>query len=196
MNARLIRLSWFWVGFMTVLCSAATAREQLSVSPVSKQLDKPLAELRNERVKISFVTCERQGKSSVTPVFQVRTKDGWHRVAADASAESYQVLQADPDLKMDLYHVMHPKWKAVKALKLKGGITKVVWNAGENHEAIVKSAKQDGPNRVVSQFSPAEGRSVAGHLGARAGRSLGQGGTEVHSHASGAVFVRLFHAEP
>ncbi len=139
---------------MTVLCSAATAREQLSVSPVSKQSDKLLAELRNERMKISFVACERQGKSSVTPVFQVRTKDGWHRVAADASAESYQVLQADPDLKMDLYHVMHPKWKAVKALKLKGGITKVVWNAGENHEAIVKSAKQDGPNRVVLSFHP------------------------------------------
>tara|TARA_B110000908_G_C10256893_1_gene456216 strand:- start:3210 stop:3509 length:300 start_codon:yes stop_codon:yes gene_type:complete len=85
MNRGLVSLSLLFLGLMAMFCASVTAQEQLTVSPVSMQSDKLLAELRNERVKISFLACERQGKASVTPVFEVKTKEGWHRVAARCS---------------------------------------------------------------------------------------------------------------
>ena len=49
MNRGLVSLSLLFLGLMAMFCASVTAQEQLTVSPVSMQSDKLLAELRNEK---------------------------------------------------------------------------------------------------------------------------------------------------
>jgi hypothetical protein len=142
--------------FCTLFSGSLLAQGLVPFSSVTKQSDKVSARLENESVRISFVKCKRNNKKSVTPLIEVKTNSGWYHVASDASAESYQVLSADTSLQMELYRLMHPKWKATKEANQKNGITPLIWNAGKNREAIVRKAKQDGANRVVLEFYPLE----------------------------------------
>jgi hypothetical protein len=137
---------------------AGKAHNPINISPVSKQSSKVIAKLENEMVRISFFSCKRNNQKSVTPVFEVKTSHGWYKAPADPSSESYQILTADTSLEMGLYRLMHPKWKAAKGSqeKDKDGNTQVIWNAGKNHEAIIKKATQEGKDRVVLEFYPLE----------------------------------------
>jgi hypothetical protein len=144
---------------LTILLAAAgNAQNPATVSPVSKQSSKVMAKLENENVRISFVSCRRNNKKSVAPVFEVKTASGWLQTPVDASAESYQILTADPSLEMGLYRLMHPKWKAVEGVHEKDseGNTQVIWNAGKSYERIIKKVKQQGENSVILEFYPQE----------------------------------------
>lgn len=134
----------------------ACAQSPISITPVSKQSSKIVAKLENEMVRISFVSCKRNKKKSLTPVFEIKTNSGWYKAPLDASSESYQIISADTSQKMELYRIMHPKWKATEESNLKDGITPLIWNAGKNHEAIVKDVRQDGENKLVLEFYPIE----------------------------------------
>lgn len=144
--------------FTFLVLASGNANNQLTISPVTKIATKKLASLENENIRISFVTCKRQRLNSISPIFEVKTAKGWYKAPIDASSESYQVLRADKSLEMGLHMWMHPKWKESESVveKSNNGFTKVVWKAGENHEAIIKNAKQDGKNRVILEFYPLE----------------------------------------
>ncbi len=138
--------------------ASSFAQKPVSVSPIIKQSSKEQAKLENEWVRITFVSSERDNKKSVAPVFEIKTASGWYKAPYNASAESYQILSADTSLEMGLYHVMHPKWRASERVqeKDKDGNTPLIWNAGKNHAALIKMAKQDGKNRVILDFYPLE----------------------------------------
>jgi hypothetical protein len=142
--------------FTFLFLATGKANNPLTISPVTKKTTKEVARLENENIKISFVTCKRQGKKSLSPVIEVKTATGWYKAPMDASSESYQVLRADKSLEMGLYSWMHPKWKESESVveKSNNGFTKIVWKAGDNQEAIIKKAKQDGENRVILEFYP------------------------------------------
>ena len=140
MRTKLIVLGFLVAILVTV---AGNAQNPVSVSPVSQQSSKVLAKMENEYVKISFVSCKRNNKKSIAPVFELKTASGWLQTPVDASAESYQILTTDPSLEMGLYRLMHPKWKAVEGVQEKDseGNTQVIWNAGKSYERIIKKIK-------------------------------------------------------
>ena len=147
----------FKILLITIIVSVTGySQNTLSIAPESNTELKKVAKLENEFVKISFVSSQRKDKKSIAPVFEIKTASGWYNVPLDASAESYTILKADTSMVMGLHPVMHPKWKEDKSVKEKSkdGLTKVVWRAGENYEAIIKNAKQDGKNRVILEFYP------------------------------------------
>ncbi len=119
---------------------------------------KEVAHLENDNVKISFIKTKNEGKKSILPVYQIKTVSGWYEVPLKASSESYRILMADTSLEMGLHHWVHPKWKEAKSVKEKSenGFTKVVWKAGENYDAVIKKARQDGENRIILEFYPLE----------------------------------------
>lgn len=142
--------------FFAIASFVGSAQHSLSITPVSKLSSKVAGKLENELVRISFVACKRNEKKSLTPVVEIKTTSGWYKTPVDASSESYQILHADTSQQMELYKVMHPKWKATKESKQKDGITPLIWNAGKNYEAIVKDVKQIGKNKLALEFYPNE----------------------------------------
>ena len=146
--------------FLALVFTSVGAQNSICISRVKKQSSKFVATLENEMVRISFVPCKRNKKKSLTPVFELRTASGWYKAPVDASSESYQIISADTSQQMDLYKLMHPKWKATEESNQENDITPIIWNAGKNYEAIVKNAKKDGNNKLILEFYPIETGSV------------------------------------
>ena len=153
-----MRIKLVLLGFVAgiIVVAKSYAQNPVSISQISKQSSKILARVENEHLRISFVSCIRNKKSSIAPVFEVKTSSGWYKTLIDPSAESYQILTADTSLEMGLYNIMHPKWKATQEAQEKDrdGNTKVIWNAGKGYEGIIKNVKQDSKNKVVLEFYP------------------------------------------
>ncbi len=153
MKKILLFVSFLGVAFKII------AGEAIATEFNSKEDKKSTAKeaiLKNEFVKIIFTSYTLNDQQSIKPVIEVKTPLGWVNTQVDASAESYQILSADTSLEMGLYSVMHPKWKAVPEATEKdnGGNTQVIWDAGKIHEAVIKSARQDGHSRVILEFYP------------------------------------------
>ncbi|MEO9477247.1 MAG: hypothetical protein ABJG41_17000 [Cyclobacteriaceae bacterium] len=119
----------------------------------SHKKDKVLAKLENEQLRLTFFKSKMEA-SSVYITYEAKTARGWTTIETNPAAEKYQIIVADTTLKMDLYRLMHPKWKKYKGGDVPYGsdITKVVWEAGERITGQVKSVKQLGKNKVSLRF--------------------------------------------
>ncbi|HIL69777.1 MAG TPA: hypothetical protein EYG38_08005, partial [Verrucomicrobia bacterium] len=142
---------------VTLNCHAA-----VSISEVEESNEADvLARLENEHLKVSFIGAKRDGRISVRPVIDVRKDGQWLHTPLDESAESYQIVSAPESVTYDLPHkVFHPRWSDSENDKPKK--VQVIWEAGENREAIVASATQLDAHRARLNFHPlAEGTLMA-----------------------------------
>lgn len=113
-----------------------------------------ITKLENSFVRILFHENEVKGMKSFLPSFEVKTPNGWFKVPSKKLAESYTVLVADIDTKLDFYRSSYPKWKATEDKKdvSDNGLVKVIWDAAENHQFIVKNVKQVSKNKIALEF--------------------------------------------
>ncbi len=139
--------------WVTVNCHAAVSISQVEESNPANIL----AHMENEHLKISFIGAKRDGKITARPVMDVRKEDQWVHAPLDESAESYQIVSAPESVTYKLPHrVFHPRWTDTENDTLRNA--QVIWEAGENREAIVASATQLDAQRVRLNFHPlAEG---------------------------------------
>lgn len=134
---------------------------------------KVLAQLQSNYLRVSFIKAQRSGKPSAIPVVEVMTEKGWITSPSNSSAESYQVLSAGDAPAMQI-NGFHPKWKiknndvdvSLNGTKVttrqSSNANKIIWNAGENHEGIIKSVKQLSSTKLKLEFYPtASGKLIA-----------------------------------
>ncbi len=160
--------------------SVETFRPQISAGADAEKPEEA-AVIENEHLRVRFVATTRQGLPSIRPLIEVREGDGWREIPTDPSSESYQIVAANPDVKMEL-NQFYPTWPVLAEFEVGGAKVKtsqspdpVIWAAGENFEVIPRGAVADGPNAVVLDFHPTE----AGTLKARWELRPGQETAEV-----------------
>ena len=117
-----------------------------------------LAKLENDDLKITFQKHQVNDKVSVSTSFELSTSDGWFKVPSNSSAEAYAVILADTTTTLDFFRSSYPKWKASKTKKDKSenDLTKVIWEAGENHIFTVKTVTQVSEQQIALEFYPSE----------------------------------------
>ncbi len=137
-----------------LLASAMVARAEVLISPVEEIAGAAvLAKLGNEHVEVSFVEAKRGGLASARPVVRVRQGDVWIDAPLDAAAESYQVVSAPETVNMTIpIRGFYPRWPDTTKEKSQG--PRIIWDAGKNHEAIVSSVEQVGPQQLKLRFHP------------------------------------------
>ena len=142
------------------------------ISPVNEAAGGTLlATLENEYLRVSFVAATRGGRPSARPLVEIKTATGWVTAPLDPSVESYQVLSAASDSKMGLS--FYPRWKPNSPGTITvecGGVRvetrnpavddRVIWNAGQGHECIIRKVTQFGPDRVQMDFYPTAAGTV------------------------------------
>jgi hypothetical protein len=137
-----------------LLVSAMMARAVVPISPAEEIAGASvLAKLRNEHVEVSFVEAKRGELASARPVVRVRQGDAWIDAPLDASAESYQVVFAPETVNLVIpTRGFYPRWPDTTKKNSQG--PRVIWDAGENHEAIVSSVDQLSPQQLKLRFHP------------------------------------------
>ena len=140
--------------FLLLLCLTMVSYSQITISPITINAGaEVLAKLENEHLKVSFVKATRGGQVSVRPEIQTRTASGWAMAAVDASAESYQILSAPAGVTMEVgVNSVSPRWFDKSAPDKTA--TRVIWDAGTNHEAIIAAADQLDGSHLKLRFHP------------------------------------------
>jgi hypothetical protein len=135
-------------------CLSLNAWSAVRVSPLVDQPGgKVLGSIENESIRLSFVPASRGGQASARPLVQVRTASGWVDAPVDAAAESYQVLSTSKTVNMAIpIRGFYPRWPDTTKKDSQG--PRVIWEAGENHEAIVSSVEQVSPEQLKLRFHP------------------------------------------
>ncbi len=127
------------------------------------------ASLANEHLRVRFRATVRGGRPSFSPEIECRTPTGWIRAPLDPSAESYQLVSAEPGVKFELKG-FHPQWSgpgeraAVKIevagvkveTRARAAGRNVIWGAGRNRELVVRTVTPAGPGAVALDFHPTE----------------------------------------
>ena len=137
---------------VSALGAVPTGHAALSISPVVDAEGATVqATLKNERVKIEFITATRAGKASVRPKLYLKSGGKWIETPLDPSAESYQVVAATKHMQIRLGKGtdLHPTWIDAQNKKNQ---TSMIWKAGVSHEAIAKAATQVDGQRVKLLF--------------------------------------------
>lgn len=111
----------------------------------------------------------RAGKASARPVLAVKGPGGWCSVPLDPSAESYQVIVADPVVQMQVAGQYLTRWtgKARETVKVEfGGVTvetlpkagnsQAIWSSGRNFESIVQRVTQLDATHLRLDFYPTD----------------------------------------
>jgi hypothetical protein len=157
------------------LGSAQAFRPEISAA-VDPAKPEEVAVLDNEHLRVRFVATSRKGLPSVRPLIEVREGDRWRSVPADASSESYQIVAAKPDVRMEMAQ-FYASWPVLKEFEAGGAkvttsqsTDPVIWTAGENIEAIPRSATKENPHTVVLEFHPTPAGTLRAHWELQSGQ--------------------------
>lgn len=134
---------------------SAQVSSPVQISPLTDSANRQvLARIENENLKVEFVAATRMGMTTARPVVSLKTATGWKAVPLDASAESYQVLTPNEEVRFEIGG-FHPRWTRNNSK----GVT-TIWKAAEGREAIVREVTQLAPNRLKLSFYSMPGGSL------------------------------------
>ena len=147
-----LRFAPMLTAIVMALAFAGTLFAAVPISPVTDAANQTaLGKIENENLRVTFIPAMRAGQATVRPVVSAKTSSGWTSAPLDPSAESYQILSSDNALKMKIAG-FHPCW--TKGADGSSDAAKVIWNAGEGCEAIVRSVTQLDHQRLKLSFYP------------------------------------------
>ena len=199
MNSPNLRFAPMLTAIVMALAFAGTLFAAVPISPVTDAANQTaLGKIENENVRVTFIPATRAGKATARPVVWVKSSSGWIMAPLEPSAESYQVLSVNSDVRMKIAG-FYPRWTNIHPGASGHSYTdKVIWNVGEGIEAIIRTVTQLDNKRLKLSFYPTAAGTLTAIWDLQPGDKSIRVALEFTPYVDGQISLGyfLFHCKP